>query len=358
MMVAFSKALAPTVIGIEACGASHHWARILRSFDHEVKLIAPQLAKPYVNRGKNDTPDAEALCEAMSRPTMRFVPVKTAEQQAGGGITKKGNRYIRKLLVLSATSLLRSVSKRKGALADWISALLAKKPARLVTVALANKLARIIWAIMRTGEIFRAVSSACIRLCKSSSRVRKPHPQCLGILASRLDPPHAQKFCNQQSTFRTDSNQTANRSRREHRPLPEKLNEPSLTNPNPQIIRGIRVRRNTIMNRRIFALALSLGVAALFVPGLALAEDHLAEAISHTKEAIDHGKQGHADVLVTHAEAALQHAEAAEKAKDNSHIKEGITHLNAAIDHGKQNHADVATAHAQEALTHLEAATE
>jgi transposase len=77
-------------------------------------------------------------------------------KQTLGGITKKGNRYIRKLLVLSATSLLRSVSKRKGALADWISALLAKKPARLVTVALANKLARIIWAIMRTGEIFRA----------------------------------------------------------------------------------------------------------------------------------------------------------------------------------------------------------
>ena len=60
------KALAPTVIGIEACGASHHWARILRSFGHEVKLIAPQLVKPYVKRGKNDTADAEALCEAMS----------------------------------------------------------------------------------------------------------------------------------------------------------------------------------------------------------------------------------------------------------------------------------------------------
>ena len=81
-MVAFFKALAPTVIGIEACGASHHWARLLRSFGHEVKLIAPQLVKPYVKRGKNDAADAEALCEAMSRPTMRFVPVKTAEQQA------------------------------------------------------------------------------------------------------------------------------------------------------------------------------------------------------------------------------------------------------------------------------------
>src|ERR1035437_7655123 len=69
-MVAFFEALAPTVIGIEACGASHYWARLLRSFGHEVK------------RGKNDGADAEALCEAMSRPTMRFVPVKTAEQQA------------------------------------------------------------------------------------------------------------------------------------------------------------------------------------------------------------------------------------------------------------------------------------
>jgi len=81
-MVAFFERLAPTVIAIEACGASHHWARLLQSFGHEVKLIAPQLVKPYVKRGKNDAADAEALCEAMSRPSMRFVPVKTAEQQA------------------------------------------------------------------------------------------------------------------------------------------------------------------------------------------------------------------------------------------------------------------------------------
>jgi transposase len=81
-MVTFFERLAPTVIAIEACGASHHWARLLQSFGHEVKLIAPQLVKPYVKRGKNDTADAEALCEAMSRPTMRFVPVKIAEQQA------------------------------------------------------------------------------------------------------------------------------------------------------------------------------------------------------------------------------------------------------------------------------------
>jgi transposase len=100
-MVAFFEALAATVIGIEACGASHHWARILRSFGHEVKLIAPQLVKPYVKRGKNDTADAEALCEAMSRPTMRFVPVKTAEQQAALMMVSLRDRLIRNRTQLS-----------------------------------------------------------------------------------------------------------------------------------------------------------------------------------------------------------------------------------------------------------------
>ena len=81
-MMALFKAMPPTVIGIEACGSAHHWARTLSAMGHEVRLIAPQLAKPYVKRGKNDAADAEALCEAMSRPTMRFVPVKTVAQQA------------------------------------------------------------------------------------------------------------------------------------------------------------------------------------------------------------------------------------------------------------------------------------
>jgi transposase len=81
-MVDFFAKLPPTVIGIEACGASHQWARALAPLGHQVKLIAPQHVKPYVKRNKNDGRDAEALCEAMSRPTMRFVAVKTAEQQA------------------------------------------------------------------------------------------------------------------------------------------------------------------------------------------------------------------------------------------------------------------------------------
>ncbi len=94
-MVAFFEKLAPTVISIEACGASHHWARLLQSFGHSVKLIPPQLVKPYVKRGKNDAADAEALCEAMSRPTMRFVPVKSAEQQASLMLVGLRDRLIR-----------------------------------------------------------------------------------------------------------------------------------------------------------------------------------------------------------------------------------------------------------------------
>ncbi len=94
-MVTFFEKLAPTVIAIEACGASHHWARLLQSFGHTVKLIAPQLVKPYVKRGKNDAADAEALCEAASRPTMRFVPVKTAEQQAALMLVGVRDRLIR-----------------------------------------------------------------------------------------------------------------------------------------------------------------------------------------------------------------------------------------------------------------------
>jgi transposase len=288
----------PCLVGMEACGSAHYWARELRAMGHEVLLMPPAYTKPYVKRGKNDAVDAEAICEAVSRPGMRFVPVKSAEQQAIltlhktrdllvkqrtmtvnairshlaefgiiaakgigridellelaagdptvpgaadaavkilgeqlkeldkslgalekeigeahskcevsrllveipgigklaasaiaasvpdpsvfksgrdfgawlgltprqnssggkpslGAITKQGNRYIRKLLALGATSLLNVVSKRKGSLRDWTSELLTRKPARLVTIALANKLARIIWAMLKTGECFR-----------------------------------------------------------------------------------------------------------------------------------------------------------------------------------------------------------
>jgi transposase len=81
-VLAFFARLPPTVVGMEACGAGHYWARELRKLGHEVRLMAPQHVKAYVKRNKNDGRDAEGLCEAMSRPTMQFVPVKTDEQQS------------------------------------------------------------------------------------------------------------------------------------------------------------------------------------------------------------------------------------------------------------------------------------
>lgn len=303
-MVAFFAKLHPTVIAIEACGASHHWARLLQSFGHEVKLIAPQLVKPYVRRSKNDAADAEALCEAMSRPTMRFVPIKTPEQQAAlmlmgvrdrlirnrtqltnairgyaaefglttatgqvhvvplleriaadgtlptlarelfalqaadyaqlkvrideveakllawhradecsrrlakipgigpigaamlimktpapelfrsgrqfaawmgltpkdhstagkvrlGMITRAGDEGLRSVLVVGATAVLRHLRAGRGggALRQWIEQLLRRKPPKLVAVALANKLARIAWKLMVTGQAYSTKSA-------------------------------------------------------------------------------------------------------------------------------------------------------------------------------------------------------
>jgi transposase len=74
--------LPPTRVGMEACGSAHHWGRVIGSCGHEVRLMPPSYVKPYVKRNKNDGRDAEAICEAVSRPTMRIVPVKSVEQQA------------------------------------------------------------------------------------------------------------------------------------------------------------------------------------------------------------------------------------------------------------------------------------
>ncbi len=114
-MIAFFEKLAPTVIAIEACGASHQLARLLQSFGHSVKLIAPQLVKPYVKRGKNDAADAEALCEAMSRPTMRFVPMKTDEQQAALMLVSVRDRLIRNRTQL--TNAIRGYAAEFGLIA-------------------------------------------------------------------------------------------------------------------------------------------------------------------------------------------------------------------------------------------------
>ncbi len=81
-VLSFFAKLEPCLVGMEACGTSHHWARALIRLGHEVRLMPPAYVKPYVKRGKTDANDAEAVCEAVTRPTMRFVPVTSPEQQA------------------------------------------------------------------------------------------------------------------------------------------------------------------------------------------------------------------------------------------------------------------------------------
>lgn len=303
-LLAFFAKLSPCLIGIEACGTSHYWARELTKLGHDVRLMPPAYVKAYVKRGKTDAADAEAICEAVTRPTMRFVAVKSPESQAvlslhrtrdlmvkqrtqsvnmlrgllaefgidlargihhalalarriteghapavpplavrivtslaeqvhdlqakltrldkeliachrdselakrlssipgvgvvtasglaatvtdpgqfrsgrhfaawlgltplqhsSGGkerlgrISKMGDKYLRKLLVVGMTALVRRAKAKPEAASPWLVALLARKPARVVTVALANKAARIVWALMVRGGTYRAAAA-------------------------------------------------------------------------------------------------------------------------------------------------------------------------------------------------------
>lgn len=111
-MLPFFEKLPPCLIGAEACGTSHHWARELTRLGHEVRLMPAAYVKPYVKRGKNDAADAEAICEAVTRQTMRFVPIKSREQQAALSLHR-----VRSLLIKQRTQLvnmMRSVLAELG----------------------------------------------------------------------------------------------------------------------------------------------------------------------------------------------------------------------------------------------------
>ena len=105
------RALPPCLIGMEACASSHHWAREMEALGHEVRLIPPAYVKPYLKRQKNDAADAEAICEAALRPTMRFVPVKSEEVQGAAMVFR-----VRELLIRQRTQAINAL---RGHLAEF-----------------------------------------------------------------------------------------------------------------------------------------------------------------------------------------------------------------------------------------------
>jgi transposase len=141
-VIEFFAKLPPTQVGMEACGGAHQWARELATLGHEVKLLPAQRVKPYVARNKNDTADAEGICEAMSRPRMRFVPVKTSEQQAALMLAGMRDQLVARRTQLSNT--IRGYAAEFGLVAakglDKIEPLLARIVADESLPALAREL--------------------------------------------------------------------------------------------------------------------------------------------------------------------------------------------------------------------------
>ncbi len=110
-VAAFFANLPRCLVGLEACGGAHYWARVVSRAGHEVRLLAPQFVKPYVKSNKNDAADAEAICEAVGRPSMRFVPAKAVEQQDLQALHR-----IRSRLIGSRTQLSNQI---RGLLAEY-----------------------------------------------------------------------------------------------------------------------------------------------------------------------------------------------------------------------------------------------
>jgi transposase len=118
----FFSNLSPCLVGIEASGSAHYWSRVIESFGHTVRLMAPQFVKPYVKSQKNDANDAEAICEAVTRPHMRFVPQKSIEQQDLQCLHR-----VRSRLVSSRTQLINQI---RGLLAEY-GVILAQHPVQV-----------------------------------------------------------------------------------------------------------------------------------------------------------------------------------------------------------------------------------
>ncbi len=188
-VLAFFGKLPPCLVGMEACVTSHHWAREIEKLGHDVRMMPPRYVKPYLKRNKNDAADAEAICEAVQRPTIRFVPIKTPVQQSVlmlhrtrqlfvhqrttlinairahmaefgivAGVGRNGVEALLKVVFEGADGAL-SVIRRAKILGytkhPWLVRLMERRSTMIAAIALANKIARMAWAMMARNETYR-----------------------------------------------------------------------------------------------------------------------------------------------------------------------------------------------------------
>jgi len=154
-VLTFFAKLPPCLVGIEACGSAHYWGREIGNFGHTVMLMPPRYVKAYVKPGKIDAIDAAAICEAVTRPSMSFVPVKGLERPSRRGSPR---RAIAICAHYSLTARWPLYARRRDARTSipWVAKLLGRVSAKQAAIAIANKTARIAWAIMVHGGVYEA----------------------------------------------------------------------------------------------------------------------------------------------------------------------------------------------------------
>lgn len=149
-LVPFLAQTQPCLIAMEACSGASFWAREFEKKGHQVKLIAPQFVKPFVKSNKNDAADAEAIAEAVLRPT------SSGGKEVLLGISKRGDVYIRSLLIHGARAMLVRAQSKKDRLSIWAQKKRETRGFNRATVAVANKNARMIWALLKHKREYQA----------------------------------------------------------------------------------------------------------------------------------------------------------------------------------------------------------
>jgi transposase len=154
-LLAYTANLQISLIGLEACSGAHFLGRALRKQGHEVRLIAAEFVKPFVKSNKNDFIDAEAIAEAVERKNMRFVPIKTDDQLDLQAIHRVRDRLVSRRTAVSARAAVLRIRRDRAPIGAWLDRLDARAHKNIVIVAMANKIARIAWAVLSSGNEYR-----------------------------------------------------------------------------------------------------------------------------------------------------------------------------------------------------------